>query len=401
MKGNDDGFSRRKFLEQASAALGAAALGAACGSDGESNAGGAGSGGTAGNAAGSGGAAGSGASGASGAGGGPTDGGNPTQVSVSVVHRDNLDEAVAKAVELAGGIDEIQAGDTVFIKPNAVNDRALGTFGIRTNPEVLGAVVRLVKQRNPGRIIVGDRSARTFPDTARILDVTGLAAAALAAGADEIYAGRSPVDAPDEWVLLQPLHFEETWGSAGGLLAMRKILDADHLINVPVCKDHRYALFSMSMKCFVGAIGDATRGPLHFASSTAGNFGPIGRDIAVMNQMFSPLLNVLDVTTALINGGPEGDGTDAVRTTPGLICASRNRAALDAMGVSLIKLELSRTTVPRADPANATLRQQSPWQMPQIVNAGLLGFGVAGQDAVTLLFDQVADAAELERIYRS
>jgi len=75
---------------------------------------------------------------------------------------------------------------------------------------VLAAVVRLVKQRNPGRIIVGDRSARTFPDTARVFQETGLGEAAMSAGADELYAGRSPTDAPDEWVLQKPPHFEET-----------------------------------------------------------------------------------------------------------------------------------------------------------------------------------------------
>jgi uncharacterized protein (DUF362 family) len=201
--------------------------------------------------------------------------------------------------------------------------------------------------------------------------------------------------------MLQPPSYEETWASRGGLLAMRRILEADHLINVPACKNHRYALFTMAMKNFVGAIGDPSRDPLHFASSTAGNFGPIGRDIAILNQMFSPLINVLDATTALINGGPAGDGSDAVRATPGLICASRDRASLDALGVALIKLELSRATVPAPDPANATLRRQAPWQMPQIVNAIQLGFGPAGPDAVTLSFDDVPDAAELERIFRA
>ncbi|HMJ12508.1 MAG TPA: DUF362 domain-containing protein [Polyangiaceae bacterium] len=369
MNGADDPLTRRRFLEHASAALGAAALAAACDGDDE-NAGG-------------------------------SDSGSPGTARVSIVSRANLDEAVARAVELAGGLDAIRPGQTVFIKPNAVSDRAVGTAGIRTNPEVLAAVVRLVKERNPGRIIVGDRSARAFPDTDRVLRATGLRDAALSAGADEVYAARSPLEAPDEWLLLQPPHYQETWDSAGGLLAMRRIVEADHLINVPACKDHRYALFSMSMKNFVGAIGDATRGPLHFGSSTSGNFGPIGRDIAVMNQMFSPLLNVLDATTALVNGGPEGDSDDAVRATPGLICASGNRAALDALGVSLIRLELSRTTVPRPDAAHQTLRQGSVWRLPQIANAGALGFGVAGPDAVTLHFDDVDDAEELEHIFRA
>lgn len=368
MSGKQGSVTRRELLEHAGAALGAAALGPACDS-------------------------------ASSGADGPGDAGNSARVPVSIVSRGNLDEAVALAVELAGGLSAIRPGQTVFVKPNAVSDRAVGTAGIRTNPEVLAAVVRLVKQRDPARIIVGDRSARAFPDTERVFRATGLREAALAAGADEVYAARSPGDAPDEWVLLQPPHYEATWGAAGGLLAMRRILEADHLINVPACKDHRYALFSMSMKNFVGAIGDATRGPLHFGSSITGNFEPIGRDIAVMNQMFSPLLNVLDATTVLVNGGPEGDAADAVRSTPGLVCASPNRAALDALGVALIQRELSRTQVPTPDAAHATLKERSPWRMPQIVQAGALGFGVAGPSAVRLLFDGVSDAAELQRLF--
>jgi uncharacterized protein (DUF362 family) len=117
--------------------------------------------------------------------------------------------------------------------------------------------------------------------------------------------------------------------------------------------------------------------------------------------MFSPLLNVLDATTALVNGGPEGDGADAVRTTPGLVCASSNRAALDALGVALLKRELSRTNVPAPDAAQATLRQESPWRLPQIVNAAELGFGVTGPDRVELHFDGVEDSSELERILRT
>jgi uncharacterized protein (DUF362 family) len=282
-----------------------------------------------------------------------------------------------------------------------VSNRAIGSGGIRTSPEVLAAVVRLVKSKNPGRIVVGDRSARAFPDTALVFETTGLGAAALAAGADEVYAAQSPADAPDEWVLLRPQGYEETWATAGGILALRRILEADHLINVPVCKDHRYALFSMSLKNFIGAIGDSSRDPLHIASSLAGDFTRIGRDIAILNQLFSPLVNVLDATTALINGGPEGSNSDAVRATPGLVLASSDRVALDAAGVSLIKLELGRTAVPLPDAANATLGQSSVWQLPQLAFAVELGLGVAGASAVTLDFDGVSDAAELETIFRA
>ena len=37
------------------------------------------------------------------------------------------------------------------------------------------------------------------------------------------------------------------------------------------------------------------------------------RDIAILNQAFAPLISILDARDALLNGGPEGTGDDAVR----------------------------------------------------------------------------------------
>ena len=202
------------------------------------------------------------------------------------MHRDSLDDAVARAVELAGGLDAIQPGQSVFIKLNAVSDRAVGTAGIRTSNEMIAAVIRLVKTRDPGRIIVGDRSARQFPDTMEVFRKLA-SAAALDAGADEVYAAPTPTADAEAWMLMQPSSYETSWSGAGGILCMRKILEADHLINVPTCKNHRYALFSLCMKNFIGAIGDSSRAPLHFADSIAGSFVPIGRDIAILNQPLS------------------------------------------------------------------------------------------------------------------
>ncbi|HKP59647.1 MAG TPA: DUF362 domain-containing protein, partial [Polyangiales bacterium] len=323
------------------------------------------------------------------------------KVTVGIVKRANIDEAVARAVELAGGLDDIKPGQTVFIKPNAVNDRALDKPGIRTSNAVLAAVIKLVKTRMPGKITVGDRSARTFPDTARVLMETGMRDAALMAGADEVYAAKSPLDAPDEWMLLKPPMYEITWQAQGGLYAMKKILEADHLINVPTCKDHRYALYSLSMKAFMGGIGDSTRDGVHFRDSIGNSFTAIGKDLAIMNQMFHPTMNIIDATTALINGGPEGDGSDAVRTSPGMIFASKDRLALDAAAVSLMQVELMTATVPTPDAANATLKRDAAWKLPQIMSGIELGIGVKGADMVDLMFDGVDRAAMIEAKFRA
>jgi uncharacterized protein (DUF362 family) len=429
-------LSRRALLKQAGATFSTLAFGVGCGGDdggGESEAGaggegicgsaagttpsgGTGAGTTGGSAAGTtGGSAGTGTGGMAQAGTGgmaPSDSGVTSdsavtedagsgRTTVAIVHRDNLDDAVARAVELAGGLEAIQPGQSVFIKLNAVSDRAIGTPGIRTSNEMLAAVIKLVKTRDPGRIIVGDRSARQFPDTMEVFRNAGIEEAALAAGADEVYAAPTPEGDPDAWMLLQPESFETSWSAAGGILCMRRILEADHLINVPTCKNHRYALFSMSMKNFIGAIGDSSRDPLHFGDSIAGSFGPIGRDIAILNVPFRPLLNILDASVALINGGPQGDSADAVRATPGLVLASRDRVALDAAGISLIKLELSRTDVPQPDASHTTLMSTNAWSFPQIVEGGMRGLGATSAADVDLAFDDVADQAALETLFRA
>jgi uncharacterized protein (DUF362 family) len=332
--------------------------------------------------------------------GGDAGSGDNGKIKVVAVKRADLDEAVALAVQLAGGIDEIQEGQTVFIKPNAVSDRAIGTPGIRTSNEVLSAVIRLVKARKPGRIIVGDRSAREF-NTMQVFQNAGIATAAMAAGADEVYMAPSPADEPDAWVKMMPPGYDMTWSSAGGILAMRKIVEADHLVNVPTCKNHRYALHTLSMKNFIGAIGDSSRDVLHYGDTLAGNFETLCRDIAVLNQMFSPLINIIDATSAVINGGPQGDGSDTVRTSPGLILASKNRVALDALAISLIKLELGRNDVPQPDASHEMLMNTKPFMLPQLANGAMLGIGPADGTGVELIFDAVPDAADLETIYRS
>jgi uncharacterized protein (DUF362 family) len=315
-----------------------------------------------------------------------------TGMPVGIVGRPTVEAAVRRAVELAGGLGAIGPGKTVFIKPNAVYPSTLP--GITTSPEVLAAVVKVVKERSPQRIVVGDRSARGF-DSAATFAMTGLGPAALAAGADEVYPAPAPTTDPTAWMLMQPPHYEDTWSATGGILAMRKILESDYLISVPVVKNHRYAAYSISMKLYIGGIGDSSRDILHY--NLGGDPGQLGRDIAVLNQIFHPLLTIADGWTALINGGPQGMPPDRVATTPHLIFASPDRLALDAAAVSLIKLELSRNAVPMPDQSQVYLSTPGgPWSLPQLVHGAELGLGVRGPGQVSLQFDGVADAAAIQ-----
>jgi uncharacterized protein (DUF362 family) len=388
-----DQLSRRGFLRVGAA--GVAVLGGACGADGAPNDGGrtSGAGGSGGNAGSGGSARGTGDAGGGGEGGGLP----PGRSAVAIVGASDVERAVRRAIELAGGIDEIGAGQTVFIKPNAVHGSVAGMPGVITGFEVLGAVVRLVKERG-ARVIVGDRSARQVGTSESVFRMSGLTTAMLAAGADEVYPAPRPIDDPSAWVLVQPPRYQETWAAAGGILAMRKILEADHLIDVPVCKNHRWAAFSLAMKNFIGAIGDDSRDPLHFR---VGDADRLGRDIAILNQAFRPLVCVLDALTAVVNGGPEGVGPDRVATTPRLVMASRDRVALDAAGISLIKHQLARTAVPAPDVLHSYTTTTPAWSSHQIRHAIERGLGASGPADVQLRFDSVAIAAELEAMYRA
>jgi len=318
-----------------------------------------------------------------------------TSVDLAVVARAELNEAVALAVELAGGLDAIQPGQTVFIKPNAVHGFGGNAPGIVTTHDMLAAVIQVVKQANPGSIVVGDRSARFF-ESDSVFEMTGLGAAALKAGADEVYAAPKPSADPDAWVLVQPPAYEETWSQAGGVLVMKRLIEADHIINLPSCKNHRWAGFSLAMKNFIGGVGDESRDVMHY---TEGDPDRLCRDIAILNQSFSPLLNILDARVALINGGPEGITDDANTTEPGLILASSDRVALDAMGAALIQRELNHADIHKPDAVHGLMTTTAAWSLPQVVHGIERSLGVVGPEHVAVQFDGVSVQQELSDLF--
>src|SRR6516225_3600782 len=89
---------------------------------------------------------------------------------VGIARGSNMEEAVRRAVKLAGGMDFIKEGQTVLIKPNVTGALKSPTT---TNPEVLYATIKLVAERGPRRILVADRSfsAQFVTTTPKTIDV--------------------------------------------------------------------------------------------------------------------------------------------------------------------------------------------------------------------------------------
>lgn len=318
-----------------------------------------------------------------------------------------MEEAVAKAVELSGGMDFIQPGQTILIKPNV-------TGGVpnpcTTNPEVVYAVIKLVAAKGPKRIIVSDRSFSPIFDTSspKTIDVmkkvghvdavnqaiTDFQAPVVAVGLEDAapefeLLGKS-ADTP-HWRKMKP-ELATHWPDGFELAEL--LLSVDHVINVPVIKTHFQAWFTMSMKAFVGMSHHRTRREFHgsyhgdndlFNQKRAGSRRRRGtityeqeveeitefvNRISELNLGLAPTLNILDGTKSFVFGGPShGDHVE-----PKLIVASRDRIAADATGVAVLK---RYGTEPR-------LQEHSIWTNPFIRHAIDIGIGIDSPERINL-----------------
>jgi uncharacterized protein (DUF362 family) len=320
-------------------------------------------------------------------------------VDVGIAKGSSLEEAVGRAVKLAGGMEFIKDGQTVLIKPNVTGALKSPTT---TNPEVLYATIKLVAERGPKRIIVADRSfsplfVDTTPKTIDVMKKVGhldavnqairdVKAPVVAVGLEDAPAELEMLGRPKgtaHWRRLKPklaTHWPNGFEMAELLFAV------DHVINVPVIKTHFQAWFTMSMKAFVGMSHHRSRREFHATFSNndlsdqkrlkskrrrgvkpdieaeAAEVFPLVARIAELNLGIAPALNILDGSTCFVFGGPSSGDT----AEPKVIVASRDRVAADATGIALLK---SIGTEER-------LQDRSIWDNPFIKHAIKIGIGI-------------------------
>lgn len=322
---------------------------------------------------------------------------------VAMVRRPTIEAAVRKAIEKAGGLEEILEGQTVVIKPNLVVPASSAGDRVTTHPEVLRAVIRCVKERTAAsNITVGESSAFNYV-TLDVAEATGIAQVCR-----------------DEGVALFPFetdsHIYFTHPNFTNFTTPIQIPESlstfDHFINVPTCKNHSwstvgslkagglgffvpdmdpplpddfvlfYARFTLCMKNFVGLMPFNPADPNSLGRVRSGLHAPdIGQKIAELNLCVPNItMNVIDCITALVNDGPAGDL--AQFTNPDIIIASKDRVACDSVGLALLKhqAKLVGITVEQEP-----YIEESVWQAPQIMHAGQVGLGKANPDDIKVI----------------
>lgn len=233
---------------------------------------------------------------------------------VGVSGKGSVKKKIREAVSLIGGFERLKlTGKRVLVKPNCVSGEKNPAT---TNPEVVKAVVEILYEEGAKKVFVGDMSALRTISTLRNMAKNGIEKAAKDAGAEVVIFedfGWVEVDLPDN------LYVKKAY-------VTERIFDVDAVINLPVIKTHRSASYSITLKNFIGCTHLSQR---PYLIDTA-HWEEI---VAEFNAAYSPDLNIVDGTVAMIEGGP-WSGTPAETN---LIIASGDRVASDAVGLGVIK----------------------------------------------------------------
>ncbi|MEO1620206.1 MAG: DUF362 domain-containing protein [Cyanobacteria bacterium J06632_3] len=269
-------------------------------------------------------------------------------------------------------------GKRVFIKPNYnTGDPAPAA----TDPAVLEALVQAVQADGARGITVGDRSGMANTRSAmQQMQVFALA---------ERY-GFTPM-VFDELSRENWQYFDSAGTNwSRGFAIARPVLEADAVINACCLKTHRFGgHFTLSLKNTIGMVARYVPGDSHDYMRELHRSNNQRLMIAEVNRAYRPTLNLIDGVDAFVGGGPE----QGERVRAGVMLASSDRIAIDAVGIAILRM---LGTTPEV--SNGSI-----WSQAQIRRAADLGLGAinAAQIELVTADDKSAQMAEQLRPFLS
>ncbi|MGP1371784.1 MAG: DUF362 domain-containing protein [Almyronema sp.] len=264
-------------------------------------------------------------------------------------------------------------GKRVFIKPNYnTGDPAPAA----TDPAVLETLVQDIQAAGASQILVGDRS--------------GMANTRSAMAQKQVFAlaeryGFTPLVFDElsrgDW---QYFSGEGTHWSRGFAIA-KPVLNADAIVNACCLKTHRFGgHFTLSLKNTIGMVARRVPGDSHDYMRELHRSANQRLMIAEVNQTYRPSLNLIDGVEAFVGGGPE----QGQRVNAGVILASTDRIAIDAVGIAILRM-LGTT---------GEVAAGSIWQQAQIRRAADLGLGATQPEQIDLITADSASTQMADRL---
>jgi len=234
--------------------------------------------------------------------------------------------ALERALAAAGGLDSVvKRGDRVFVKPNHLGEHPI-ELAINTHPAVLGAVCEALLELG-ARVVVGDGLTKPGDGPFRT---------------SGIYDACKKLDV--ELVNLRGTDYarvEIPGGTVDAVHFSRLALDSDLIITMPKLKTHVLTQFTGAVKNSYGFLPDKLRATLHRRFIEPKRFSAVVVDVFSVK---APALAVMDAVVALEGEGPSRGGRPKEM---GLLLASRDCVALDAVSTALAGFEPAEISTTR------------------------------------------------------
>ena len=256
-------------------------------------------------------------------------------------------EATKKALSLLGGIEGfIKSGSKVLVKPNLLMAKE-PQFGITTHPEVVRAVVKILKAIQC-QVFVGDSPnvwGGQVENVDEVYESTGIKKVCQDEGAQLVKFDKR------RWMGKFPL---TTW-----------LESCDYLVNVPKFKTHTLTVLTGAIKNLFGLVPGTYKTELHKNYFHISEFSSIIVDIF---QLAKPSLTIVDAITAMEADGP---ATAGKLRQVNLILAGVDCVALDSILSLLMGL--------------------NPFDVLTTKEAAHRGLGVANRDAIEVLGEKLEE----------
>jgi uncharacterized protein (DUF362 family)/Pyruvate/2-oxoacid:ferredoxin oxidoreductase delta subunit len=218
-----------------------------------------------------------------------------------------VQEAIKKSVDLLGGISKfIRPGSKVLVKPNLLM-AIEPTSGVDTHPEVVRAVIKILKTINC-RIILGDGPSVWGNQIKNLDDVFQRSGVKMVCQEEDV----------------ELVDFDKRRWRGKFPLTVR-LDECDYLVNIPKFKTHNLTLLTGAIKNLFGLVSGTFKTELHKNYFEKEDFADILVDIF---QQARPALTFIDGIVAMEGDGP---GTAGKLRNPGLLFASPDCVALDSI----------------------------------------------------------------------
>lgn len=253
---------------------------------------------------------------------------------------------------------DLRTEGTIALKANYNSD---DPFPATTHPETLRVLAEHLK-KNSRSLIMAERSG--MGNTTAVLKNRGVLD--LSRRLDFQLLNLDSAE-PEDWydVQAEGLHWKH------GFKIAKVFRDADKVVQTCCLKTHRFGgHFNMSLKNSVGLIASRPRDTSYDYMREL-HSSPYQRlMIAEINKFYSTDLILIDATQGFSHGGPD-QGT---LIKPGLLLASSDRVAIDAVGIALLRLYGTTPEVMRG----------RIFDQEQIARAANLGIGVDSAEKIEL-----------------